>query len=150
MLRQQQKNWGPILFPLGGLHKNLSNYCIVLYCTVLSSERINGQRAKTSRKTMRELPPLQNSKKGHQNLRKRGETRYCRWTDLMASVRKPRENLCASALHLSKTRRTRTQSGRRSRPLLVAFCRILERWNALAHSFSRGFRTLAINSFPRQ
>ena len=28
--------------------------------------------------------------------------------------------------------------------------RVLEGWNALAHSFSRGFRTLAINSFRRQ
>ena len=35
--------------------------------SVLSSERINGQRAKTSRKAVRErVPPLQNSKKGHQ------------------------------------------------------------------------------------
>ena len=34
---------------------------------VLSSERINGQRAKTYRKTMREgVPPLQNSKGRHQ------------------------------------------------------------------------------------
>ena len=40
---------------------NLSKHCVWL----LSSERINGQRAKTSKKTMRErIPPLQNSKKG--------------------------------------------------------------------------------------
>ena len=36
------------------------------FVIVLSSERINGQRAKTSRKTMRErVPPLQNSKNPH-------------------------------------------------------------------------------------
>ena len=68
----------------------------------------------------------------------------------MAGVRKPREKLCASEFHPSKTRKTRTQSGRRSRPLLVPLLPVLEGWNALAHSFSRGFRTLAINSFRRQ
>ena len=37
-----------------------------LFSLLLSSERINGQRAKTSRKTMRErVPPLQNSKNPH-------------------------------------------------------------------------------------
>ena len=30
------------------------------------------------------------------------------------------------------------------------FFKLLEGWNALGHSFSRGFRTLAINSFRRQ
>ena len=48
---------------------------------------------------------------------------YCRLKDLMACVRKPREKLCASAFHPSKTRKTRTQSGWRSRPLLVPFFR---------------------------
>ena len=47
---------------------------------------------------------------------------YCRRKDLMAGVRKSREKLCASEFHPSKTRKTRTQSGRRSRPLLVCFC----------------------------
>ena len=48
---------------------------------------------------------------------------YCRQKELMASVRKPREKLCASAFHLSKTRKTRTQSGRRGSPLLVPLFR---------------------------
>ena len=56
----------------------------------------------------------------------------------MASVRKPRQKLCASACHPSKTRKTRTQSGRRSRPLLVPFFGVSDGRNALAHNlFSR-------------
>ena len=51
----------------------------------------------------------------------RRRDRYCRRKELMGNVRKPRENLCASAFHPSETRKTRTQSGRRSRPLLVPF-----------------------------
>ena len=64
---------------------------------------------------------------------------YCRREELVASVRKLRENLCASAFHLSKTRKTRTQSGRRSRPLLVSF-----------FSGFGGLERVAINSFQRQ
>ena len=43
-----------------------------------------------------------------------------------------------------------TKSVRLRRPLCVRVFRILEGWNALTHSFSRGFCTLAINSFRRQ
>ena len=75
---------------------------------------------------------------------------YCRRKELMASVRKPREKLCASAFHPSKTRKKGTKSGRLRRPLCVRVFRVLEGWNSLAHSFSRGFRTPAIKSFRRQ
>ena len=42
----------------------------------------------------------------------RCQDQYCRRKELMACVRKPREKLCASAFHTSKTRKTRTQSER--------------------------------------
>ena len=78
------------------------------------------------------------------------EIYYCRRKEVMESVRKIPEKLCASAFHPSKTRKTRKQRGRRSRPLLVRVFRLLERWNALTHSFSRGFRTRPINYCSRQ
>ena len=69
---------------------------------------------------------------------------YCRRKELIPSVRKPREKLCASAFHHSKTQKKVTKSGRLRRPLCVRVFPVLEGWNALAHSFSPGFRTLAI------
>ena len=70
----------------------------VIFCVFgLSSERINGQRAKTSRK------------------------------------------LCASAFHLSKTRKKGTKSGRLGRPLCVRVLRVLDRWNALSRIFFEVF-----------
>ena len=80
----------------------------------------------------------------------RAQRHHCRRKELMANVRKPREKLCASAFHLSKTRKKGTQSGRLRRPLCVQVFRVLERWHALAHSFSRGVRTRPINYCPRQ
>ena len=71
-------------------------FCLLSSC-LLSSERINGQRRKTSKER------------------------------------------CASAFHPSKTQKKDTKSGRLRRPLCVRVFRVLEGWNALAHSFSRGF-----------
>ena len=64
---------------------------------------------------------------------------YCRREELVACVRKLREKLCASTFHPSKTRKTRTPSGRRSRPPFGPFFRVLEGWNSLAHNFLEVF-----------
>ena len=65
---------------------------------------------------------------------------FCRWKEIVSILQKTREqNICASDFHPSQTRKTRTQSGRRSRPLLVPLFRALDGWNSLAHSFSPGF-----------
>ena len=74
----------------------------------------------------------------------------CCRKELMACVRQPREKLCASAFHPSKTRKKGTKKRRLRRPLCVRVLRVLEGWNAPAHSFSRGFRTRPINYCPRQ
>ena len=60
----------------------------------------------------------------------------------MACMRKLRNNMsCQSEFHSLKIRKTRKQSWRRSRQLLVPSLRVLEESNSLAHSFSRGFCT---------
>ena len=65
------------------------------------------------------------------------QNKYCRRKELMASERKPREKLCASAFHPPKPEQKGTKSGRLRRPLCVRVFRVLEGWNALAHNFSR-------------
>ena len=52
---------------------------------------------------------------------------YCRRKELMASVRKPREKLCASAFQPSNTRKKGTESGLLRRSLCVRVCRMRKR-----------------------
>ena len=75
---------------------------------------------------------------------------YCRRKEFVSILQKLEEKLCAGEFQPSETRKTRTQSGWRSRSLLVPSFRGLEGTNSLAHSFSQGFCKMLTIFFRRQ